>query len=425
MTARLLRLARSQMIVARNLLRGWPIVYTGTTAMTIDGDDLQLAAALLSDRRHWASEAPVGAFEHEFASWNGSQSAFAFASARIAIGAATEALGLTTGDHVVMPGYSCVVVASALRHAGLQPIFADIELDTYGLDKDALRRAITPRTKAILLHHLYGFVCRDLDAVLDIARERGLSIIEDCAQAAGAAYGRRKVGNFGDVAVFSGDPSKPFTCIQGGVAVTNDEALAERLGAIRDRAATHADRDIEQRLLNVEINYVINKDPRRWWKADVAWLRHHDDYLFGISDAEVAGAAPIDAGLRMSGPIARLAANQLRKLDHYNARRRANAARWEVWCDERGFAKPYVLPASTPMVLRYPVLVTSQMKTDLRWAYRSLGVVPGRWFVSHLHPATERIDGVPNASRAVDQCINFPTLYFEDRYHPGQAGVGS
>ncbi len=390
--------------------------------MTIDADDLQLTAALLMDRRQWAPDAPVRAFEREFASWTGSRSAFAFASARVAIRAAAEALELAAGDHVVMPGYSCVVVANALRHAGLQPIFADIELDTYGLDKDALRLAISPRTKAILLHHLYGFVCRDLDAILDIARERGLRVIEDCAQATGAAYRGRKVGNFGDVGIFSGDPSKAFTCIQGGVAITNDESVAGRLAAIRNRAATHTDREIEQRLRNVEINYAINKDPGRWWKADLIWLRHHAEYLFGISDAEVAGGAPLDAGFRMSGPIATLAANQLRKLDHYNSRRRANAARWDAWCDEEGFAKPYVLPASTPMLLRYPVLVTSRMKADIRWAYRSLGVVPGRWFVSHLHPAPERLDGVPNAARAVDECINFPTLYYEDRYCANQDG---
>ena len=237
-----MRLARSQAIVARNLLRGWPIVYTGTTSMTIDEDDLALADTLLANRGDWASRNPcrrvrtrVCGVERQpvrvcVREWPGR----------------TWCRGRGAGPHrrrlVVMPGYSCVVVASALRHAGLQPIFADIELDTYGLDKSALRQAISPRTKAILLHHLFGFVCRDLEAVLEIARERGLRVIEDCAQATGAMYQGRKVGNFGDIAIFSGDPSKPFTCIQGGVAVTNDEDLAdgwarseERLEPIRPR----------------------------------------------------------------------------------------------------------------------------------------------------------------------------------------------
>jgi dTDP-4-amino-4,6-dideoxygalactose transaminase len=412
----LARIARSQATALRNAVRGWPLVYTSPSAMTLDDDDLALAAALLADRVEWASDAPVTAFEREFAEWNGSRAAFAFASGRIALGAAIDALGLRPGDDVVMPGYSCVVVANALRAAGVRPVFADIELETYGLDKDALRRSISGRTKAILIHHLYGFVSRDLDAVLDIARGRGLSVIEDCAQATGAVYDGRNVGNFGDVAIFSGDPSKPFTCIQGGIAVTNDEAIVPRLAAIRRAAPRQDDAAIENRLRNVSLNYALNKDPQRWWKADLVWLRHGNEYFFGIPDREVAGAAPLDAGCRMSGPIARLAANQLRKLDHYNARRRANAARWDMWCDAHGFTKPLTLPRSTPIVLRYPVLVTPDMKRDLRWAYRSLGVVPGTWFVTHLHPAPGRLDGVPNASRAVEQCINLPTLNFEDRW---------
>jgi perosamine synthetase len=419
------RLARSQLIVARNLLRGWPILYTGTTSMTIDEDDLELAAELLADRTEWTSDRPGRAFEREFASWNGSRAAFAFASGRVALSAAVAALGLTTGDQIVMPAYSCVVVANALRHAGLQPVFADIELDTYGLDKDALRRAISPRTKAILLHHLYGFVSRDLEDILDIAHQFRLRVIEDCAQAAGAIYRGRHVGNFGDVAIFSGDPSKPFTCVQGGVAVTNDEELTERLDAIRRAATAHSAAAIESRVRSVALNYAMHKDPQRWWKADLIWMRHARDYHFGISAGEVAGGAPPDAGCGMSGPIARLASNQLRKIDHYNARRRANAGRWDGWCEARGFARPLTLPDSAPIVLRYPVLVTPAMKQDLRWAYRSLGVVPGQWFVSHLHPAPEVIADVPNATRAVAACINFPTLFFEDRYRPRRSHGGS
>jgi len=118
------RIARSQATVVRNAARGWPLTYTGTTAMTLDADDLDLAAALLANRSDWTSDAPVNAFEREFAAWNGSRFAAAFASGRVALAAAIAALGLRAGDHVVMPGYSCVVVANALRNAGVQPILA-------------------------------------------------------------------------------------------------------------------------------------------------------------------------------------------------------------------------------------------------------------------------------------------------------------
>jgi dTDP-4-amino-4,6-dideoxygalactose transaminase len=318
-----------------------------------------------------------------------------------------------------------VVVATALRSAGIVPVFADIELDTYGLDKDALLRALSPRTRAILIHHLYGFVSRDLEAILAIGRRRGLRVIEDCAQAAGAEHGGRRVGNFGDVAIFSGDPSKPFSCVQGGWAVSNDEALIDRMTSVRRAAPVQEDATVANRLLNVSLNYALHKDPERWWKADFTWLRHGSDYCYGIPEREVAGAPPLDAGCRMAAPIARLASNQLHKLDHYNTRRRVNMARWERWCDVHGLDRPLTLPGSTPIALRYPVLVTPDMKRDLRWAYRSLGVVPGTWFVTHLHPSPERLRDVPNATQAVERCINFPMLYFEDRWPPTASGPTS
>jgi dTDP-4-amino-4,6-dideoxygalactose transaminase len=423
--AALSRIAWSQATAVRNLARGWPLVYTGTAAMTLDADDLELAAELLAERGDWTSLAPIEAFEREFAEWNGSRSAFAFASGRVALAAAITALELRPGDEVVVPGYTCVVVTNALRNAGLKPIFADIELDTYGLDKDAVLRAIGTQTKAVLIHHLYGFVSRDLDAVLDIARARRIPVIEDCAQSTGAAYNGRKVGNFGNVAIFSCDPSKPFTCIQGGLAVANDERLVARLADIRRTAGTQDLATIENRIRNVSLNYAVHKDPQRWWKADVVRLRDNTAYHIGISRHEAAGAAPLDAGCRMAAPLARLASHQLRKLDYYNARRRANCVRWDAWCETHDFAKPLTLAGSTSIALRYPVMVTPEMKNNFRWAYRTLGVVPGSWFITHLHPAPEPVADAPNAARAVAACVNFPTLYFEDRWRPGVADGGS
>ena len=410
------RVIRSQATLVRNVLRGWPVVYTGASGMTIDEDDIALAARLLAVAGAWDDPAPVDAFERQFAEWNGSHSAFAFASGRVALAAAIAALDLSAGGEVVVPAYTCVVVANAIRAAGLTPVFADIELETYGLDKDALRGAMSSRTRAVIVQHLYGFVARDLESVVEIARRGGACVIEDCAQATGAGYRGRKVGGFGDVGIFSGDPSKPFTCIQGGVATANDEAVGARLATIRAAAPVHDAAAIAQRLRNVELNYVMHKDPQRWWKAELAWRRRGGDYLYGIPPAEIAGAPPADAGFRMAAPIAALAAHQLRKLDHYNDRRRSNAGRWAAWCRDHNFDGPLTVPGSEPIVLRYPALVTPAMKRDLRWAYRTLGVVPGTWFVSHLHPAPGILPGVPNATRAVEQCINFPTLSYEDRW---------
>jgi len=419
MKAAIGRIARSQLIVLRNLARGWPIVYTGPTSMTIDDDDLELAEALLRERSGWGDPGPIRELEDAFATWNGSRHALSFVSGRVALRAAIDALGLRPGDEVVVPGYTCVVVINALTHAGLAPVYADIELQTFGLANDTLRAAITPKTKAVVVHHLYGLVSRDLITTIELARAHRLAVIEDCAQAAGAALAEQKVGNFGDIGIFSADPSKPFNCVQGGLAVTNDDRIAERLAALQRPMKVHDDPTIENRLRNVSLNYVLNKDPQRWWKGELAWARHGARYFYGIPASEIDGAAPGDAAHRMSTPIARIALNQLKKLDHYNERRRANARRWIEWCHDNGFIAPLEVMQSTPTYLRFPVLVRPEMKRDLRWAYRSLGVVPGTWFNTHLHPAPIRLDYLPNATVAVDRCINFPTLFHEDRWRPG------
>ena len=139
----------------------------------------------------------------------------------------------------------------------------------------------------------------------------------------------------------------------------------------------HDEPTIENRLRNVSLNFVLNKDPQRWWKGELAWARHGACYFYGIPASEIDGAAPVDADHRMSTPIARIALNQLKKLDYYNERRRANASRWIEWCRDNEFIAPLEVMQSTPTYLGFPVLVRPEMKRDLRWAYRSLGVVPG------------------------------------------------
>ena len=112
----------------------------------------------------------------------------------------------------------------------------------------------------------------------------------------------------------------------------------------------------------------------------------------------------------MPSPVAALGRNQLLKLDRYNELRRRTALRWERWCEESGFRPPKVMEDSVPVFLRYPVMVSPEMKQDLRWAESSLGVSPGVWFTSPLHPMAAVVDGCPNGEAAVRCCVNFPCL---------------
>jgi dTDP-4-amino-4,6-dideoxygalactose transaminase len=112
----------------------------------------------------------------------------------------------------------------------------------------------------------------------------------------------------------------------------------------------------------------------------------------------------------MPAPIAAIGINQLGKVDHYNEHRRQTAKRWDAWCEVSGYKKPLVIDQSIPVYLRYPVLVEPEKKQNLSWAFKELGIKPGVWFVSNIHPARRTVIGCPNADLAVKQCVNFPTL---------------
>lgn len=384
------------------------------SSMTLDRDDVDLARSWLTDHGRWSDRRLVSDYETAFAAWNGSRYAFAWMSGRVSLQAGLYALGLRQGDEVILPGYTCVVVANALQYAGIKPVYADIELETFGLEAASIHRLITPNTRAILLHHLYGLICRDYDAILDLAERHDLRVIEDCAHVTGAEYLGKKAGNRGNVAFYSSEQSKIFNTIQGGLVVTNDDDIAVRLRDYQARAPDPDNEWIEKQLCNVILSYYQYKHPQRWWLGDLAEIRYGAQRLVSTTHDEELGRRPPRYGQRMPSPIAALGLHQLRKVDYYNQRRRETAGRWDAWCQRKGYVKPMVLSGSTPVYLRYPVLVEPEKKANLEWAVEELGFRPGVWFISNLHPSARKVEGCPNADTAVQRCINLPCLLDSD-----------
>jgi len=404
------RFGRNRIRDLKNGFKGNPLKIISLGSMTLDYDDVKLAKEWLKNRFHWMDEGVVSEYESAFARWNRSNYAFAFMGGRVALSACVYALGLKPGDEVILPGYTCVVVPNALHYAGIKTVFCDIELETFGLDVDQLKSKITSKTRAILLHHLYGLVSRDYDAILDLAKSSGLFIIEDCAQSTGAEYRGRKVGNWGDVSFYSSEQSKVFNTIQGGIAATNEERFAKRLKEYYTKAPLPDEDWIEKQLSNVILNYYQFKHPQRWWLGDIVNMVYGDKRLISTTLDEEKGILPSHYGRKMPSPIAALGLNQLKKIDHYNEQRRNMAKRWDRWCEENGYRKPFIKADSIPVYLRYPVLVKPEKKRNRSWAEKQLGVELGVWFVSHLHPVPCHLEGFPQADEAVRRCINFPCL---------------
>ncbi|MEV0681807.1 DegT/DnrJ/EryC1/StrS family aminotransferase [Actinosynnema sp. NPDC050436] len=180
-----------------------------------------------------AGEQEIPALEREWAQRVGTAHCLAVANGTIALSIALTAAGVGPGDEVVVPALSFVGTALAPVHLGAVPVFVDVDPTTFNLDTAQLTAALSPRTAAVLPVHLHGLPA-DMDEVLAFARARGLVVVEDAAQSHGVAYRGRVTGALGDAGVFSLNVSKNLpTCGEGGLITTDDPALADRAGVLR------------------------------------------------------------------------------------------------------------------------------------------------------------------------------------------------
>ena len=177
----------------------------------------------------------VEAFEREFAAWLGVAHAVGVANGTDAIELALRAAGIREGDKVATVSHTAVATVAAIRRCGALPVFVDIDPDYYTMAPSSLEATLdlVPDIKAVVIVHLYGQMA-DMPAILDLACKRDLAVIEDCAQAHGAALDGRKAGTWGDFGCFSFYPTKNLGALgDGGAVVTNDDSAAEKLFALR------------------------------------------------------------------------------------------------------------------------------------------------------------------------------------------------
>lgn len=207
----------------------WPMVSSATLKNAIE--------CLESER--WTISGPRGEtvgreqiFSEEFADFIGTRYCVPTTNGTSSLVAALEALDIGAGDEVIVPGVTWVASASTVLAVNAYPVIVDIDPKTLCIDPAAIRAAISPRTRAVSIVHLYNSVC-DLDAIISLCRSYGLALIEDCAQAHGAAWRGRRVGGWGDIGAFSMQQTKLLTSGEGGAAVTNNKDLYQRLYQLR------------------------------------------------------------------------------------------------------------------------------------------------------------------------------------------------
>ena len=171
-------------------------------------------------------------FEQAFAGYCGTKYCIGVGNGLDALMLVLKALDIGEGDEVIVPSNTYIATALAVTYVGARPVFVEPELETFNIDPSRIEAAITSRTRVIMPVHLYGRAC-DMDPIMAIAREYGLRVVEDCAQAHGATYKGQKVGTFGDAAGFSFYPGKNLGALgDAGAVVTNDKEIADKVRAL-------------------------------------------------------------------------------------------------------------------------------------------------------------------------------------------------
>lgn len=197
-------------------------------------DQLQDAFLAVLDRADFALGEDVACFEMEFAALCGTNYAIGVSSGLAALELALRAYGIGPGDEVIVPAHTFIATAAAVTFTGAEPVLADIDRTTFNIDVAQIESAISPRTKAIIPVHLYGLPA-PMDSIMALAERHHLVVIEDACQAHGATYHGRRTGALSHAAAFSFYPTKNLGgCGDGGMVVTDDLVIAERIRALRN-----------------------------------------------------------------------------------------------------------------------------------------------------------------------------------------------
>jgi perosamine synthetase len=209
------------------------VKFTPVAQPNLKGNEFNyLCDAFLST---WISStgAYINRFENDFSQYCGTKHGVAVSNGTVAIHLALLALNIGKGDEVIIPDLTFAATINAVLHAGATPVIVDVEEESWCIDPIEIEKAITAKTKAIIPVHVYGQPC-DMDKIMLIAKKHNLKVIEDAAEAHGAEFNGNRVGSFGDISCFSFFANKIITTGEGGMCLTNDDSLNERMRVLRD-----------------------------------------------------------------------------------------------------------------------------------------------------------------------------------------------
>lgn len=281
----------------------------------------------MAGKMRFFAEDQIALLNEKFAGYIGSKRALAVSSGRVSLEAILRALEFEKGREIILPAYTYHSVPEAICHLGLRPVFVDIDETDNNIDPEKIKEKIGPNTAAVLATHIFGHPCR-IDEIADVCRENDLVLLEDCAHSLGAKYKGKKVGTFGRAAFFSFGATKVFNTFGGGMVVTDDTDLADKvekvLGAFADPKQSAI---LKPALVFSALHFFTRRLPFTFflYPAMLAMELLKLDIIGLYNKTFKRTAESISVPVRYSNLQAALALRQLETIDAKNALRRKNA----------------------------------------------------------------------------------------------------
>jgi dTDP-4-amino-4,6-dideoxygalactose transaminase len=374
-------------------------------------DDLFLALRLLFRPWRWKRGEAIEKLENEFKRYFTASWAVSFNSGRSSLLAILNSLDLREGDEVLVQAFTCNAAINPIIWAGLRPIYVDVDENTFNMDPEDLKRKIRERSRVVMVQYTFGLPA-DLDKILQICQQNNLILIEDCAHSLGGEYGGRRVGTFGRAAFFSFSRDKVISSVYGGMVITNDPELMQRLRAYQEKIGYPSCFWVFQQLLHpILINWLILPTYRVLGKYFLILFQQLHILSKAVHWKEKRGRRPSYFPKRLSNALALLALNQFKKLDRFNKHRKEIA---EIYREELKNTSFNLPPNSEQIYLRFAVKHPKAHEIIKRAWQKNILI--GDWYDKVIAPSDTKLDKMqyilgscPKAERLARETLNLPT----------------
>ncbi|MFH1233925.1 MAG: aminotransferase class I/II-fold pyridoxal phosphate-dependent enzyme [Patescibacteria group bacterium] len=380
-------------------------------------DDVFLALKLLFQPWEWKEKnqkSKIKILEKEFKKYFDIKHAFSFNSGRSALMAILDSLGLNSDDEILLQAFTCNAVVNPILWSNLKPIFVDCDEKTFNIDNEDLKKKITSQSKVVIVQHTFGLPA-DMDEILDICQKNNLILIEDCAHSLGAEYKGKKVGLFGKVAFFSFSRDKIISSVYGGMAITNDDELAEKIKKFQEKINKPSYFWIFQQLLHpILMNLLIL--PTYGFLGKYLLVLFQRFYILSkaVHWKEKRGQKPDYFPRKMPEALAELALNQFKKLERFNEHRQKIANYYFKALEDSKFELPLRFETKKHVWLRF-VIKHPRAHHIIKNAWRK-NILIGDWYALPVAPNNTKLEKMgykagdcSNAEKLAKTTLNLPT----------------